>query len=179
MFENGEYAHKGDRIVRIGTHTGEGQLQSRISQHFENENKNRSIFRKNIGRCFITQENIDYLPVWDLDTTSKENKKRFIAIVDKEYETTIEKKISKYIQENLTYSLLEISSKMDRLHIEARLVGTISSCTECSPSETWLGAISPISKIVDSGLWQVKELYTEPISENDLELIINTLVNKT
>ena len=44
---------KMDRIVRIGTHTGENQLRSRLMQHFVKENKNRSIFRKNIGRCFF------------------------------------------------------------------------------------------------------------------------------
>ena len=50
LFEKGEIGHGAERIVRIGTHTGEGQLPSRLWQHFLNENKDRSIFRKNIGR---------------------------------------------------------------------------------------------------------------------------------
>ena len=63
-----------DRIVRIGTHTGENQLRSRLMQHFVKENKNRSIFRKNIGRCFLNIENQDYLDSWELDITPKEGR---------------------------------------------------------------------------------------------------------
>ena len=50
LFEKGEFAHNTNRIVRVGTHTGKNQLRSRLIQHFLNENKDRSIFRKNIGR---------------------------------------------------------------------------------------------------------------------------------
>jgi hypothetical protein len=45
LFEKGETSHGCDRIVRIGTHTGENQLPSRLRQHFLDENKDRSIFR--------------------------------------------------------------------------------------------------------------------------------------
>lgn len=51
LFELGEECHGGNRIVRVGTHRGQGQLPSRILQHFVAENKDRSIFRKNIGRA--------------------------------------------------------------------------------------------------------------------------------
>ena len=40
IFEKGESFGKMDRIVRIGTHTGENQLRSRLMQHFVKENKN-------------------------------------------------------------------------------------------------------------------------------------------
>jgi len=45
LFEKGEYAHGKDRIVRMGSHTGQDKLCSRLNQHFINENKDRSIFR--------------------------------------------------------------------------------------------------------------------------------------
>lgn len=41
LFEKGEDGHGGDRIVRIGTHTGENQLRSRLKQHFLNEKSKR------------------------------------------------------------------------------------------------------------------------------------------
>ena len=50
IFERGEHFMNFDRIVRVGTHNGDNQLRSRLNQHFVKENKNRSIFRKNIGR---------------------------------------------------------------------------------------------------------------------------------
>jgi hypothetical protein len=56
LFESGETGHGTDRIVRIGTHTGDGQLPSRLQQHFLDANKDRSIFRKNIGRALLTQK---------------------------------------------------------------------------------------------------------------------------
>ena len=36
LFEKGEFAHSTNRIVRIGTHTGDNQLRSRLFQHFLN-----------------------------------------------------------------------------------------------------------------------------------------------
>ena len=44
LFERDEKAHGGDRIVRIGTHTGDSNLYNRLKEHFINENKDRSIF---------------------------------------------------------------------------------------------------------------------------------------
>ena len=53
LFEKNEFAHNLDRIVRVGTHTGDNQLRARLNQHFVKENKDRSIFRKNIGRALL------------------------------------------------------------------------------------------------------------------------------
>ncbi|HOU09150.1 MAG TPA: hypothetical protein PL044_05005 [Clostridiales bacterium] len=176
MFEKGETAHGEDRIVRIGTHTGDNQLRSRIYQHFENKNKNRSIFRKNIGRCFLNKEQSKYLPVWELDTTSRSNKEKFQVLVDRTFEDSIEARISKYIQSNLSFCLLDVPSKEERLHFEARIIGTVSGCDDCSPSPDWLGKFSPIEKIQKSGLWQVMELYTKPINADELARIEKFLV---
>ena len=112
MFEKGEIAHDGDRIVRIGTHTGDKQLRSRIYQHFENENKNRSMFRKNIGRCILNKERNPYLSSWELDMTTRENKERFSHCIDKAFETDLEEQISKYIQEKLLSVCLKFPQKM-------------------------------------------------------------------
>jgi len=48
IFEKGETFHGMDRIIRIGTHTGDNQLFSRLNQHFLKENKNRSILVKRL-----------------------------------------------------------------------------------------------------------------------------------
>jgi len=176
MFEKNEFAHGRDRIVRIGTHTGDNQLRSRIYQHFENENKNRSIFRKNIGRCFLSRENSSYLSTWELDTTTKANKERFANLIDKDFEVEIEKRISLYIQTNLSFCLLSVPLKEDRLYYEARLIGTVSCCTECSSSPTWLGRHSPIEKIRQSGLWQVMELYKNPCSKEEISTVSDWLI---
>jgi len=176
MFEKGEFAHTGDRIVRIGTHTGNNQLKSRIYQHFENENKNRSIFRKNIGRCFLNRANSHYLPTWELDTTSRRKKELYSNLIDKELEIEIERQISQYIQTNLSFCLLNVPSKEDRLYYEARLIGTVSCCSDCTATSNWLGNFSPTEKIRKSGLWQVKELYSKVLSTDELSFISTALI---
>ena len=73
-FEKGERHNGFDRIVRVGTDTGEGNLKKRLIEHFVNENKNRSIFRKNIGRALLNKENNTYLKFWELKVVSKADK---------------------------------------------------------------------------------------------------------
>jgi len=176
MFEKGEFAHAGDRIVRIGTHTGDKQLKSRIYQHFENENKNRSIFRKNIGRCFLKRANSRYLPTWELDTTAKSKKELYSNRIDKELEVELERQISQYIQTNLSFCLINVPSKEDRLYYESRLIGTVSCCSDCSATSNWLGNFSPMEKIKKSGLWQVQKLYSKVLSTDELSFISTALV---
>jgi len=179
MFERGEYAHGGDRIVRIGTHTGDKQLKSRVFQHFENENKNRSILRKNIGRCFLNREHSSYLPIWDLDTTTKAKKELYVDVIDREFEKELESHISQYIQTNLSFCLLNVPHKEDRLYYEARLIGVVSGCPQCSSSLNWLGRFSPVQKIRESGLWQVMALYSCPLSDDDFFYISRSLMRNS
>lgn len=177
MFEKGEYGHNGDRIVRIGTHTGDKQLRSRIFQHYENENKNRSIFRKNIGRCILNQKSDPYLSIWELDNTRKNEKAKNQNLINHKYEHEIEKEISKYIQDNLSFVILEIPTKELRLFFESRLIGTVSRCEECYPSQLWFGLQSPVKKIRESGLWQVMELYSQPLNYDELEQVKGYLLH--
>src|SRR6476646_10177585 len=77
LFENGETAHGTNRIVRVGTHTGKDQLPSRLKQHFLVENKDRSIFRKNIGRALLNKDNDPFLSDWELDLTARKAKDHY------------------------------------------------------------------------------------------------------
>ena len=94
IFEKNEKYKTWDRIVRVGTHTGDNQLRSRLKQHFMKENKNRSIFRKNIGRCILNRDKNPYLMNWELDSTSKADKEKNSGLINKELEKEIEKQIS-------------------------------------------------------------------------------------
>jgi len=175
MFEKGEAAHGADRIVRIGTHTGDNQLPSRINQHFVKENKNRSIFRKNIGRCIL--RNHDYAEKWEYDTTSRENKKKYLPYLDLAFEKEIEKQISQFIQDNLSFVIIPVNEKDKRLQLESRLIGTVSQCNECKPSVNWFGSGSPVDKINQSGLWQVQGLYGDMLEPEDMVFIADSLAH--
>jgi hypothetical protein len=64
LFEEGEPGHGGERIVRTGSHRGDGQLAGRLREHYITENKDRSIFRKNIGRALLNQRGVVFQNKW-------------------------------------------------------------------------------------------------------------------
>jgi hypothetical protein len=168
VFEEGEVGHGGKRIVRVGTHTGEGQLRSRIKQHFLVENKDRSIFRKNIGRALLTRDADAFLTDWELDLTSAAARAEHGARIDQTTYQSIENQVSEYMQENLTFAVLPVAEKDDRLTLESRIISTVAACEECQASAHWLGQYSPKEKICTSGLWLVNELYKTPLDPADL-----------
>jgi len=169
IFEQGEKYKGFDRIVRVGTHTGNNQLRSRLNQHFVNENKNRSIFRKNIGRSLLNKSESKYSIFWELDTTSRMDKAKNLKLLDLTFEKELEKKISNYIQTNLSFCAFTVETKEERLFWESRIVSTLALASDIKPSTNWLGNYSPKSKIKSSGLWQVNELYKEKLSESEFE----------
>ena len=105
LFQKGEKGHQQDRIVRIGTHTGDNQLRSRLKQHFLNENKDRSIFRKNIGRALLNQRKDPFLQFWELDLTTRKAKDKYSPLIDFDYQKRIESQVSQFIQDNFSFSV--------------------------------------------------------------------------
>jgi hypothetical protein len=169
LFEKGEYGHQGDRIVRVGSHTGNNQLRSRLKQHFLLENKDRSIFRKNIGRAILNKNQDPFLNDWDLNLTATDNKKQCSRSEYLLKCQEVEKQVSDYIQHNFSFVVFEIEEKELRLELEQKLISTVSLCTECRPSEQWFGYYSPKEKIRESGLWLVNHLYKTPLEQVDLK----------
>ena len=158
LFEKNELGHDGERIVRIGTHTGDNNLFKRLKEHFCIENKDRSIFRKNIGRAILNKRNDNYLPIWEIDFTPKKNKELFGNLINKQYQMEIEKEVTDYIVNNFSFSVIEILDKEERLNLERKFIEIVSSCTECKPSKNWLGNYSTENKIKEKGLWQVQHV---------------------
>lgn len=171
LFESGEHGHGGDRIVRVGTHTGNDQLKSRLNQHFTAENKDRSIFRKNIGRALLNKESDPFLEQWEWDLTSRESKNRYSHLLDKCKKESTEKKVTNYIQNNLSFIVISVDDKEERLTLESRIISTVSLCSLCRPSDAWLGLQSPKFKIRESGLWLVNELYKKTIDNIEFERV--------
>ncbi|QXP70754.1 hypothetical protein H0I29_01265 [Polaribacter sp. R2A056_3_33] len=167
LFEKGEKYKEYDRVVRIGSHTGENQLIPRLRQHFLMENKNRSIFRKNIGRCILKKNNDSYIDNWELDTTSRIDKEKNLWKLDVDFEKQIENQISEIIQKNFTFCVIEINDKKRRLDFEKKLISTFGSSNELIPSKDWLGYQSPKEKIFKSGLWQVNNLKGKTFTEEE------------
>lgn len=169
LFENGEKGHDTDRIVRIGTHTGQDKLRSRIEEHYIKENHNRSIFRKNIGRAFLNKENDPFLEQWEIDLTTRDARERFSHLVDREKLQKVENQVTEYMRSHFSFVVFEVPNKDDRLLFESRLISTVCRCPTCKPSVNWLGLYSPKQKIRESGLWLVNELNNQPLSLSEWE----------
>jgi len=169
LFEKGEQAHGVDRIVRVGTHTGENKLRSRLKQHFVNENKDRSIFRKNIGRAMLQRAEDPFLEQWNWDLTTRKARERYLPLLDEEKQRQVEKAVTEYIQQNFSFVVFGVDNKGERLEWERKIISTVSWCEECRSSSNWLGMYSPKRKIRESGLWLVNGLYKDGLSWTELE----------
>jgi hypothetical protein len=169
IFERGEECHGGDRIVRVGTHTGDGQLRSSLRQHFIKDNKDRSIFRKNIGRALLNRANDPYLNEWNCDRTSRAAKERYGPESDPTKRRAVEAEVTRYLQGHFSFVLFRVEDATERLRLESLLISTISLCADCLPSTTWLGLSSPKERIRETGLWLVNQCYKTPLTVADLE----------
>jgi hypothetical protein len=168
LFENGELGHGTDRIVRVGTHTGQNQLPSRLKQHFLTKNKDRSIFRKNVGRAILNKNKDPFSVDWEKDLTTKQAREKWEDKIDNKKQEEIENQVSKYMQKNFSFVVFPVETEQERLELEKKIIGTISNCEECQQSESWLGNHSPLDKIKESGLWLIQHLYQEELEEKDL-----------
>jgi hypothetical protein len=188
LYEKGElWGHGGaePRIVRIGTHK-DGNFRSRIAEHYlldeskMNFDRNRpapherSIFRKNIGRALLNSRKDPYLPVWEIDFTSKASREKSGHLRDVQTEKQVEAEVTQLIRENFSFRFIEIenqSRRMGRRGLESHLIGTVARCGHCQPSGSWLGNHSPKREIRESGLWLVHHLHAESISEEERGMI--------
>jgi len=201
FYEEGEYLEHGGsakRIVRIGTHTGDDNFRNRIEQHLLiNENKmnfdknklkpsDRSIFRKNIGRTLLNKNNDLYLKIWNKDFITRKNRNEFGGSRNIKKEKSIEEKITEIIRNKFSFRFIIVENKQERAGnkelnikgLESKLIGTVSECVDCKPSENWLGKDSPIEKIKNSGMWLVQHLGAESITDNDM-ITIENLIDET
>ncbi|OGG39833.1 hypothetical protein A2118_00220 [Candidatus Kaiserbacteria bacterium GWA2_50_9] len=176
LFEKGERGHGGERIVRVGTHTGEGQLLSRLKQHFITPNKDRSIFRKNVGRALLARDRDPFLADWELDLTPAATRARHAHRIDATKQESVEGRVSDYIRDNFSFAIIRINGKEERLRLESRIISTVSLCPLCKASAEWLGSFSPKEKIRESGLWIVNELYKKPLDDEDFTRLKETVL---
>lgn len=166
MFEKGESYRGYDRIVRVGTHTSDNRLKKRLKDHFLKENKDGSIFRKNIGKAILNKNRHPYLDVWNLDT------KKAADQFDAEFQCKIEKQISTYLKDNITFTCFKVDTKEDRLRLEEGIIALLNSSSSFASSENWRGRFSPVNDIAQSGLWLREGLNGKPLTFSEYEKIV-------
>lgn len=177
LFEKGEVGHDVERIVRIGTHTGQGNLAVRIREHLYTPNKDRSIFRKHIGRCLLAAD--PFLAQWQLDLTTRAARTAWADTLDKDRLKDVENEVTQYMANSFSFCVLQFEAQADRLHYEQRLLSTVFDCRDCGPSEGWLGRSHPSSELMRrSGLWNVQGLRGAVLSVEEATRIIELGANR-
>lgn len=190
FYEEGEVVKNSEnskRIVRIGTHKGDN-FRNRISEHYLfNEKKmlfnamqpapkDRSIFRKHIGRALLNEDkdNRDYLDVWDIDFLKRIKREKFGYRRDIDKEKKLEEKITRILRNLFSFRFIIIKDQNDRMGskgLEKALIGTVANCSHCYASSEWLGRHSPKKKIRDSGLWQIQHLKADGLTDDQQHII--------
>lgn len=143
FFGENEKFMKYDRIIRVGTDTGQDQLRSRLKQHFSNKNKDRSIFRKNIGRALLNKTKDPLLNYWNLDLTKKVDKNNFFDAEKSKQCQIIEQKITDYLANNMSFVVFEVNTKEERLRFEEAIISTLYRSKNFIASDDWLGNYMP------------------------------------
>lgn len=154
----------GPRIVRIGTHAvsseSKSTLKTRLRSHFGQRdgggNHRGSIFRLHVGRAILESKELDFQRnLW--------GEGQYAPIEIREGEAELERKVSIYLSDLEVFIVPiddEPSKDSLRAHVETQL---IALCTEnFEPIDTsepeWLGHHSPMSSIVKSGLWNLRDV---------------------
>jgi hypothetical protein len=169
-FERKENVHGGLRIARIGSHTGKGNLAARLREHIT-VNKDRSIFRKHIGRALLNRDRDPFLADWNVDLTTRKARDKHAHRIDFEKQNAIELRVSDYLRTAFTFAVLPMSDCAQALNFEAAAIGSVSNCPQCKASSTWLGLSSPNSHIASSGLWQIRGLWGPGLTEGQLSAL--------
>lgn len=181
-FNNGVYIFFGenekyedmDRIIRVGTDTGQNNLKSRMKQHFLKPNKDRSIFRKNIGRAILNKnKDIELLDYWNLDLTTKENKRKYFDSKMNEKCKIIESEITNYLCNNMQFVVFELETKDDRLRFEEAIISTLYNSNDFIASKDWLGNYVPTNikgnHVVDSRMWISQGIKAKELTDEEFE----------
>ena len=177
MFENSEKHNEFDRVVRIGSHTGADRLFERINEHYIGNDHRDSVFRKHLGRCFLTiNKQEDYIKTWDLKIKKREDKLKHFDKIDWNIEQLIESKTTSYIKDNLSFTVIpNLIDEAKRLRLEAALIATFAQFDSKQVSETWMGKFHPDIKIPKSGLWNIHHIKGNPLTEEDIDYIIGKI----
>ena len=193
FYEKGKtWGHGGTkpRVVRVGT-SKDGNLRKRLAEHFLLDERKmsfdaskpapreRSIFRKNIGRAILNQRKDAYLKIWELDFTSHRAIEENSHLRDIAKEKEIETEITSLLRSTFSFKVIELTGQVQRMGktgLESSLIGTFAHCPVCEASKNWLGKYSPKIEISNGNLWLVQHLKAEPINDKNKAAMLKAIM---
>jgi hypothetical protein len=144
FFESGERVEIDgaftERIVRVGTHLGTGNLPGRLKKHYSGKRRT-SVFRRHVGGAILAKQDAEK----NLISTWTRNKS--VPMPELELE------VDNFFRQSLTFSCVQVIDAKERIYLEGRLIGLLSTRPLGSPSSDWLGHHSIPDEIRNSGVW--------------------------
>jgi hypothetical protein len=176
FFEQGEDVVCGGaprpRIVRVGSHRGEGRLPKRIRLHYGPQkslggNKDLSVFRRHLGAALLARTNQDDPRVLEW---FRKGGRRY---------REVEEEVSRCLRDWFRFVCFRVDERDERFELEAALIGLLASTPMSAPSPGWLGRHAIAEPIRRTGLWNTMQTTAAPLSPQGLgrvaELIAATL----
>ena len=140
--------------------------------------RERSIFRKNIGRALLNQRKDPYLKIWEIDFTSQKSREEKAYLRDIAKEKELETEITSLLRSKFSFKVIKLTGQAQRMSktgLESALIGTLARCPLCQPSKKRLGRSSPKPEISKGKLWLIQHLNAKPINEQDKITILNAI----
>lgn len=144
LYETGETAlvdgEELDRVVGVGTHTGEGRLARRLGIHASGDRRGSDL-RLYLGSAVLAQQNPadPRLQTWLNDKRTPMDE--------------IEGAVSEIIRDRFTVRCIPVPDREERQSLEQALLPLLARNSVAPPSEEWLGRHAAHREIRASGMW--------------------------
>ena len=112
--------------------------------------------------------------MWEKNLTERKARDGNWHLRDISKELTIEREVTQILRQEFSFRFIVIADEVQRMGsqgLERALIGTLASCTQCSPSDGWLGGYSPKARIRQTGLWLIHYVNAAPLSSAQMDLI--------
>ena len=122
-------------------------------------NKNGSVFRKHLGGALLRRVNSEdpRLKEW-----LKQGGRSYLEV---------EEKVSRRLRENFTFSCFQVDSPEERDVLERSLIALLAQHPIGRPSAKWLGKHADSQKIMQSGLWNTKDINALTLTSDQLQRV--------
>ena len=151
---------------------GNTGLKRRLKDHFIAENKDGSIFRKNIGKAILNKSNHPYLNVWNINTSKSENIALLGSRYDPAFQKMVEKSVTNYMREHFSFICFPVATEQERLRLEEGIISALNIAKNFTASSEWFGRHSTEYEIIKSGMWLKQGLDGIPLTEKEYERIL-------
>ena len=155
-----------DRIVGVGTHSGDGRLARRLGNHVSGSRRGSDL-RVHLGSAILAQANSadPRLQTWlgDKRTPVPE----------------VEEAVSALILARFTVRCIPIPDRAERQALEQALAALLARSPVAPPSEGWLGRHAAHRDIRSTGLWNTQHFDAPHLRANQLVRIAELVTGAT